>query len=126
MPAAFTIVLMLSACNNIQLEVTSSQAQIQPSSLTCLKQHAYSDLKPVIGQDEGSIDAGQLGGRHPEGYLSSKGAPTGNDHLRKEEDAGACVRQKAGCALTADAVLGSVDLEHGSAKCWSHTYFNRS
>jgi hypothetical protein len=68
----------------------------------------HSDLKPVIVQDEGSIDAGQLGGRHPEGYLSSKGAPTGIDQYCKRRELlepATGIRQAV--ALTAGGSLGS-------------------
>lgn len=48
-------------------------------TILCSAAEAYSDVQAVIGQDEGRIDAGELGGRHPEGYLSSWRAPTGSD-----------------------------------------------
>jgi hypothetical protein len=83
----------------------------------------HSDLKPVIVQDEGSIDAGQLGGRHPEGYLSSKGAPTGIDQYckrRKLQELATVIRQAV--ALTAGGSLGSnilkpIQQSMGREKC---------
>lgn len=108
MPAAFTTVLMLSACKQQHLVVSFSSAGHKLNVPCEHVLNPYSDLKPVIVQDEGSIDAGQLGGRHPEGYLSSKGAPTGIDQYCKRRELlelATAIRQAV--ALTAGGSLGS-------------------
>lgn len=57
-------------------------------------------------QDEGSIDAGKLGGRHPEGYLSSNGAPTGvNQSCERRKGRSPAWRKEKSSSLTAAAVL---------------------
>lgn len=62
MPAAFTIVLMLSACGQNTPRVSLSPHDMQRGLLNEHVPLTYSDLKPVIAQDEGSVDAGKLGG----------------------------------------------------------------
>lgn len=77
MPAAFTTVLMLSACSTAHTAPARRQGGSRRHRATAKvskqrQQRPHSDLQPIIAQDEGSIDAGKLRGRHPEGYLSSK------------------------------------------------------
>lgn len=77
MPAAFTTVLMLSACSTAHTAPARRQGGSRRHRATAevfqqRQQRPHSDLQPIIAQDEGSIDAGKLRGRHPEGYLSSK------------------------------------------------------
>ena len=66
--------------NVISLRMTYTMSliwsTIEPA--TSESRHTYSNIKPVIVQDQGSISAGKLGGRHPERYLSSVGALTGS------------------------------------------------